>query len=148
MVVSTEYGLNIVYNVEIFKTMSKEKCPAYLEMCGDCGIDWQPCTGLGCGKDVEKYKANIVRQEKLSKLNKGKVRRMGHTKKFYEKIDNIIDIINEFDFKWIPTAKDLELIGRSVGGIIADFKYTDYLKTKTGLLRKTEYYKLHGLKML
>lgn len=122
--------------------MSKKKCPAFLPMCKDCGVDWQPCVGIeNCNKSLTLWKS--YKKMQTQSKNAGNGRKKGHTKKFLNTIAEMLEVMKKFNFEYVPTYKDLYTLGYDFKKIGRQL-YRDYIKEVTGLPSKEQYYEERG----
>ena len=148
MNVNTEYGLQWIDNDDVYKNMTQDKCYAYCKMCAECRLDFSPCVGIEkCTKDKSEV-------ERLKEVTEGysngqqKRKRYDYTKTFLKTCNELIDIINEYDFKWYPTTIELQKLGYKDAKTVNNHKYRKYVCEETGLMSKVRYHKLHDIKLI
>lgn len=124
--------------------MTKDDCPAFLPLFEDCGVDWQPCPfvatkGVGCTKSLKIWEGR-QRIQGVAKLQpKDRPRPTGHRPVFIQKAQEIIDLMEEHNFEYIPARADLELLKYEHPKATKNMKYLEYLKEKTGKPTKKEW---------
>ena len=123
----------------IMSRMSKKRCVAYLDMCGDCGLDFKPCVEKqNCTKDITPFILEKKKSELRSKLNR---EREHNHNIFNEQCKRLADETIKLGFKWIPTYADVKHILPYDKYKFKSTRYREELMRLTGLPTKSEYRK-------